>query len=106
MASGYDRNFDADRAKIWKVEVENELNAVSSVLRSVNELCSSDPIEGDPILEGMMDVNQVLQERWNDLSKGFETVIDGLDDIIDNIVKTVEENLDKINVFKDKAKQL
>lgn len=53
-----------------------------------------------------MDVNQVLQERWNDLNKGFETVIEGLDDIIDNVLKTIEESLDKINVFKDKAKQL
>ena len=106
MAGEYDRNFNVDRAKIWKAEVENELHAVSSVLRSVNELCSSDPIEGDPILEGMMDVNKVLQEKWNELNQGFESVIEGLDNIIDNVLKMLEESLDKINIFKDEAKQL
>ncbi len=106
MASGYDRDFNVEKAKIWKVEVENELNQVSTILKEVNELCASDPVDGDPILEGIIEVNDVLQEKWSELEKGFKAVIKGLDDIIQDVLKAIEENLDKINVFKEKAKKL
>lgn len=106
MASGYDRDFNVEKAKIWKSEVENELIQVSSILKEVNELCASDPVDGDPILESILEVNDVLQAGWAELEKGFKSVVKGLDNIIQDIVKTIQENLEKINVFKEKAKKL
>lgn len=106
MASGYDRDFNAEKAKIWKAEVENELIQVSSILAQVNELCASDPVDGDPILEKFIEVNDVLQAGWKELDKGFKSVIKGLDNIIQDVLKTIQENLEKIDIFKEKAKKL
>ncbi|MBM6967129.1 hypothetical protein [Massilimicrobiota timonensis] len=106
MASGYDRDFNAEKAKIWKAEVENELIQVSSILKKVNDLCASDPVDGDPILEKFIEVNDVLQKGWTELEKGFKAVIKGLDDIIQDVLKTIQENIEKIDVFKEKAKKL
>ena len=50
--------FDAQRAKAWKMEVDAEFAAVKVLLKKVTEECTKDPIGDDTILKAVDSAGQ------------------------------------------------
>ena len=53
MAS-LDNQFNVEKAKNWKREVEAEFNEVTAVLQQVATECESDPVEDDTIMQAIV----------------------------------------------------
>ena len=101
MAS-LDNQFNVEKAKNWKREVEAEFNEVNALLQQVATECESDPVEDDTIMQAIIKTGETMQQTWTELGKQFQATINGLQKIADTWQKVISEGVDRVNEFKAK----
>lgn len=100
--NGYDVDFDVMKVANWKREVQNELDSVDTLLRQVADVCSEIPGENDTFMNTLYDIGTGLSNAWTSLSKGFKSVGDALDNIVEEYKNKVTAKVDELNSFKSK----
>ena len=101
MAS-LDNQFNVEKAKNWKRDVEAEFNEVNVLLQQVATECESDPVEDDTIMQAIVKTGEAMQQTWTELGKQFQATINGLQKIADTWQKVISEGVDRVNEFKAK----
>lgn len=91
-----DLSFDCAAARVWKLNVDAEINAVKQTLNEVSSICTDIP-SNDSILKAIGDAGNRLQETWNDLTGAFTKVSDITSEIIAEFEKNIGELVDNFN---------
>ena len=90
--------FDEARIAAWKREIDAEFDAVEIILRDVSEEVRRDPIEGDPVLEGIYNAGTKLEEAWGKLKTVFHEVSELADSLFSKTKKAIGEVRDNLMV--------
>lgn len=96
--------FDAQKANLWKKEVDAEFEAVKVLLRQVADECARDPVGDDTILSAMESVGQALNEKWSNLGRAYDNIQDKLDKSFNDYKKAINTGVQYIEDMKRKIK--
>lgn len=94
MASEYELKMQAAELRNLKVEIQQELTQVESLLQSVNAACEDLPMD-DPIMKVIAETGEELQEKWGQLCETFHSVGDVLDSVISNVEAAIARIVEK-----------
>lgn len=96
--------FDAQKASLWKKEVDAEFEAVKVLLRQVADECARDPAGDDTILSAMESVGQALNEKWSNLGRAYDNIQDKLDKSFNDYEKAINSGVQYIEDMKRKIR--
>ena len=96
--------FDAQRAKAWKMEVDAEFAAVKVLLKKVTEECTKDPIGDDTILKAVDSAGQYLNEKWTELGDAYDKIQEKLGESFDGFEKAIDKGVEIVEEMKKKIR--
>lgn len=93
-----DLGFDSAAARVWKSNVDSEIDQVNETLKEVGILCTDLP-SNDSIMQSIGKAGELMQESWTELNTAFSEVSDITGQIItefENGIATIKEIFDKM----------
>ena len=96
--------FDAQRAKAWKAEVDAEFADVKVLLKQVTEECTKDPIGDDTILKAVDSAGQYLNEKWTELGDAYDKIQEKLGKSFNEFEKAIDKGVEIVEEMKKKIR--
>lgn len=97
MADSY---LDKVKAEQWKNDVADEIALVDDVISKCSELMKTYSSDADDIIQIIRQNEETIEQIWEGVDNGFQTVIQTIFGAIDSFKDLIDETIDEAkNVY-------